>query len=40
MNDAEFRRGLVRGILAFLILLSILLLSGELSRSRFLYVDF
>lgn len=40
MNGREFRRGAIRGVLAFLTLLAILLLSGELSRSRFLYVDF
>jgi hypothetical protein len=36
----EFLRGAAIGGLVFLLLLSILLLAGELSSSKFLYVDF
>ena len=35
-----FRRGLALGAVLYLLLLAILLFAGELSSSKFLYVDF
>lgn len=35
-----FARGALTGMLLFLCLLALLLLAGDLSSSRFLYVDF
>lgn len=40
MRGRAFWQGVLLGALAFLALLALLLLSGELSSSRFLYVDF
>jgi hypothetical protein len=36
----EFLKGLGVGILLFLLLLAVLLFAGELSASKFIYVDF
>ena len=36
----SFRAGSVVGVLLFLALLAILLFAGDLSSSRFIYVDF
>ena len=33
-------RGIALGSIAFLVILAILLIAGELSASKFLYVDF
>jgi hypothetical protein len=38
--DRATRAGIAVGTLAFLALLAILLFAGELSSSKFLYVDF
>ena len=36
----EFKRGLLSGTLLFLMILLILLFTGALSASKFIYVDF
>lgn len=38
MND--FQRGALMGLLLFAFLLAILLFAGDLSASKFIYVDF
>ena len=40
MNRKEFLRGLGAGAVLFLLFLAILLLAGDLSASKFIYVDF
>ncbi len=42
MNDRrkEFLQGVLMGLLLFAMLLAILLLAGDLSDSKFIYVDF
>ena len=40
MNRKEFLKGLGLGVILFVLFLAILLLSGELSASKFIYVDF
>ena len=36
----EFKRGLAFGALLFLLLAALLILAGDLSASKFIYVDF
>lgn len=38
--NRSFLKGLGVGVLLFLLLLAILLFSGDLSASKFIYVDF
>lgn len=40
MNRAEFWKGFGIGVVLFALLLAILLFSGDLSASKFIYVDF
>lgn len=40
MNRHEFIKGLGLGIVLFTLFLAILLFSGDLSASKFIYVDF
>jgi hypothetical protein len=40
MRDRDFWKGAGTGALLFLLLLAILLLAGDLSASKFIYVDF
>lgn len=40
MRDREFWKGAAVGAGLFLLLLGILLLAGDLSASKFIYVDF
>jgi hypothetical protein len=40
MNQNEFVKGLGLGAVLFLLFLAILLFSGDLSASKFIYVDF
>jgi hypothetical protein len=40
LTQKEFLRGMLLGILLFGMLLAILLLAGDLSASKFIYVDF
>ncbi len=38
--DRSFLKGMGLGLVLFLLLLAILLFSGDLSASKFIYVDF
>jgi len=40
MNLRDFFKGIGAGALLFLLFLAILLLAGDLSASKFIYVDF
>ena len=40
MNRASFWKGCGLGAILFLLFLSVLLFSGDLSASKFIYVDF
>jgi len=40
MNQKNFLKGLGLGAVLFLLFLAILLFSGDLSASKFIYVDF
>ncbi len=40
MNNKDFVKGLGLGALLFILFLAILLFSGDLSASKFIYVDF
>jgi hypothetical protein len=40
MKNKDFWKGLGLGIILFLLFLAILLFSGDLSASKFIYVDF
>ncbi|HVZ79996.1 MAG TPA: hypothetical protein VHE12_04250 [bacterium] len=40
MNSREFWKGFALGVILFALFLAILLFSGDLSASKFIYVDF
>jgi hypothetical protein len=40
MNRQEFLKGLGLGLVLFALFMAILLFSGDLSASKFIYVDF
>ncbi len=40
MKNTDFWKGMGVGIILFLLVLAILLFSGDLSASKFIYVDF